>query len=73
MSIENTRLSNRAQVQFGEVAEPSGSSTPCWRGVGMMAARKWLCGAKHPRNAPDAYGIADIEQVQIEEKLDTLP
>ena len=27
-----------------------------WRGVGMMAARRWLCGARHRRTAPDADG-----------------
>jgi hypothetical protein len=24
------------------------SSTSCWRGVGMMAPRRLLCGAKQP-------------------------
>ena len=24
------------------------SSTPCWRGVGMIAPRRWLCGARQP-------------------------
>ncbi len=48
MSIAKTRLSNRAQLQLGAALVPSDSSAPCWRGVGMMAARKLLCGAKQP-------------------------
>ena len=38
----------RRQLQFGAALAPLDSSTPCCRGVGMMAARKWLCGAKQP-------------------------
>jgi hypothetical protein len=48
MSIEKTRLSNWAQLQFDEVRRPWDSSAPCWRGVGVRALRSLLCGAKHP-------------------------
>ena len=48
MSMANTRLRNRAQLQGGEGELASGSSTPCWRGVGVMAPRSVLWGAQHP-------------------------
>ena len=48
MSMANTRLSNRAQLQCGEGELASGSSTPCWRGVGVMDPRSLLWGAQHP-------------------------
>jgi hypothetical protein len=48
MAMAQTRLSHRAQVQCSEAVEPLGSATPGYRGVGMAAARTWLCGAKQP-------------------------
>jgi hypothetical protein len=36
------------------------SSTPCWRGVGMMAPRRWLCGARHP---------ADLQWANLQETI----
>jgi hypothetical protein len=35
-----TRLSSRARVQCGDGLRSSGAASPCWRGVGMMAALK---------------------------------
>jgi hypothetical protein len=40
--------SSLAQCQYGVPVFVSSPSTPCWRGVGMIAARSVLCGAKHP-------------------------
>ena len=48
MSMANTRLRHRAQLQCGEGELASGSSTPCWRGVGVMDPRSVLWGAQHP-------------------------
>ena len=48
ISSAKTRCSSRAQLQRGDVGHASGSSRPCWRRVGMIAPRKWLCGAKQP-------------------------
>ena len=35
-------------VQEGVPVCASSSSTPCWRGVGIIVSRSLLCGAKHP-------------------------
>jgi hypothetical protein len=48
MSMAHTRLRHCAQRQCGEAVAPAGASTPCWRGVGMLAARSVLCGAQPP-------------------------
>ena len=48
ISMANTRLSSRAQLQCGKGVRASGSAMPYWRGVGMMAPRSLLCGAKQP-------------------------
>ena len=37
MSTAKTRFSSRAQLQRGDALLSSCSSTPCWRGVGMIA------------------------------------
>jgi hypothetical protein len=46
------RLANnwerRAQLQCGLALLASASSMPCWRGVGVIAPRRWLCGARQP-------------------------
>jgi hypothetical protein len=52
MSMANTRLRNRAQRQCGAGELASGSSTPCWRGVGVMDPRSLLWGAQHPPERP---------------------
>ena len=44
----NTRRSSLAQLQRGVPVLASGPSTPCWRGVGVIAPRQLLCGAKQP-------------------------
>jgi hypothetical protein len=36
------------QFQYGVPVFDSSPSTPCWRGVGMIAARSLLCGARQP-------------------------
>jgi len=44
----NTRPSSLAQLQRGVPVLASCLSTPCWRGVGVIAPRRLLCGAKQP-------------------------
>jgi len=48
ISSANTRLSNRAQLQGSDAVLAACSSTPYWRGVGIIASRRALCGAKQP-------------------------
>ena len=48
MSSANTRPRSLAQLQKGVPVCASSPSTPCWRGVGMIASRSLLCGAKQP-------------------------
>jgi hypothetical protein len=48
MSRANTRPSSRAQLQRGVPVLASSPPTPCWHGVGMIAPRSWLCGARQP-------------------------
>ena len=42
------RWSSRAQLQHGDAWRASGASRPCCRGVGRIAPRRWLCGARQP-------------------------
>jgi hypothetical protein len=37
-----------AQRQYGVAVFDASPSTPCWRGVGMIAARRVLYGARPP-------------------------
>ena len=48
ISSANTRPRSLAQLQEGVPVFASSPSTPCWRGVGMIASRSLLCGAKQP-------------------------
>jgi hypothetical protein len=49
MSSAHTRLRSRALLQRGApVLVTASSSLPCWRGVGRLAPRRWLCGARQP-------------------------
>ena len=48
ISSANTRFSSRAQLQYGAAWLASGSSTPYWRGVGVIVPRSRLCGARQP-------------------------
>jgi hypothetical protein len=48
MSSAKTRFNSRAQLQRDDPVSVSSSSTPCWRGVGMIARRRLLCGAQEP-------------------------
>src|SRR5262249_17354256 len=48
ISSANTRPRSLAQLQEGGPGGAASLSTPCWRGVGMIASRSVLCGAKHP-------------------------
>jgi hypothetical protein len=48
ISRSKTRPSSLAQCQYGAPVFDAAPSTPCWRGVGMIAARRLLCGAKPP-------------------------
>ena len=48
ISRAKTRFSSRAQLQRGDLVSVASSSTPYWRGVGMIAPRRWLCVARHP-------------------------
>src|SRR5712691_6152568 len=48
ISRANTRPSSLAQLQRGVPVLASCPSTPCWRGVGVTAPRRLLCGAKQP-------------------------
>jgi hypothetical protein len=54
ISSAKTRFSSRAQLQRGDSVLASGSSMPCWRGVGVIALRKPLWGAKQPPEPPRA-------------------
>jgi hypothetical protein len=47
-ATSKTRPSKLAQGQYGVLVFDVSPSTPCWRGVGMIAARSVLCGAKQP-------------------------
>ena len=47
MSRVTTRLRSRAHPQREEAGRVA-SSMPCWRRVGVMARRSWLCAANHP-------------------------
>jgi hypothetical protein len=44
----NTRRRSLAQLQRGVSVLASGTAIPCWRGVGVIAPRRLLCGAKQP-------------------------
>src|SRR5262245_29042234 len=44
MSTAKTRFNSRAQLHRGDPVSVFSSSTPCWRGVGMIALRKLLWG-----------------------------
>jgi hypothetical protein len=48
MSSANTRPRSLAQPQDAVPGFASSPSPPCWRGVGIIASRSLLCGAKHP-------------------------
>ena len=48
ISSANTRPRSLAQLQEEVPSGASSPSTPRWRGVGMIASRSLLCGAKHP-------------------------
>jgi hypothetical protein len=37
-----------AQFQYSVPVFASSPSTPYWRGVGIVASRSVMCGAKHP-------------------------
>jgi hypothetical protein len=54
ISRSNTRRSSLAQLQRGGPVLASCPSTPCWRGVGVIAPRRLLCGAKQPHTANSA-------------------
>jgi hypothetical protein len=38
-------LEQPCQLSCGAGAPAAGSSRPCWRGVGLLTPRTWLCGA----------------------------
>jgi hypothetical protein len=48
ISSPKTRPSSRAHGQYGVPGCAASPSSPCWRGVGRIAPRKWLCGARQP-------------------------
>ena len=48
ISRANTRPRSLAQLQEGGPVCASSPSTPCWRGVGIIASRSVLCGAQQP-------------------------
>jgi hypothetical protein len=48
ISRANTRPRSLAQLQEGVPVFASSPSIPCWRGVGIIASRRVLCGAKQP-------------------------
>ena len=48
ISRSNTRPSSLAQLQRDIPVLASCPFTPCWRGVGVIAPRRLLCGAKQP-------------------------
>ena len=48
ISRANTRPSSLAQCHYGVSVFSSSPSTPCWRGVGIIAPRSLLCGARQP-------------------------
>jgi hypothetical protein len=48
ISRAHTHPRSLAQFQEGVLVFASSTSTPCWRGVGIIASRSALCGAKQP-------------------------
>jgi hypothetical protein len=48
LASTTTRPRSLAQLQDGVPGFASSPSTPCWRGVGIIASRRVLCGAQQP-------------------------
>ena len=54
ISRSNTRPRSLAQLQQGGPVLASCPSIPCWRGVGVIAPRRLLCGPPGRRQPPAA-------------------
>jgi hypothetical protein len=48
ISGSKTRPKSLVQGQYGVPGGVASPSTPCWHGVGRMASRSLLWGARHP-------------------------